>query len=89
MNRSALRQLVARHAAQDGLSPTSIEGLRLFRVTHPVERLPAVYPASVCCIVQGTKRLYLGGVAYTYDADRYLCATMPLPVEAEVPVATP
>ncbi len=61
----------------------------MFRVNQPVERLPAVYPASICCIVQGTKRAYLGGVAYTYDADRYLCATMPLPVEAEVPVATP
>jgi len=43
----------------------------------------------MCCIVQGEKRAYLGGVAHTYDPDHYLCATMALPVEAEVPVATP
>lgn len=89
MNQPALRELVSRHARGEGLSETPIQGLRLFRVSHPVERLPAVYPASMCCIAQGTKRVFLGGVTHTYDADHYMCATMPLPVEAEVPFATP
>lgn len=39
--------------------------------------------------MQGTKRAYLGGVAHTYDVDHYLCTTMALPVEAEVPFASP
>lgn len=89
MNQRTLRGLVARHTGHDGVSETPIEGLRLFRVNQPIERLPAVYPASMCCIAQGSKRAYLGGIAYTYDADHYLCAAMPLPVEAEVPFATP
>jgi len=89
MDQRALRDLVARHAGPDGVSETPIEGLQLFRINQPIERLPAVYPASVCCIVQGSKRAYLGGAAHTYDADHYLCATMSLPVEAEVPFATP
>ena len=89
MNRKVLQEIVARHATQDGITKTSIEGLQLFRVEQPIERLPGIYPASMCCIVQGTKRAYLGGVAYTYDEDHYLCATMALPVEAEVPHATP
>ncbi|KIG13398.1 Transcriptional regulator, AraC family protein [Enhygromyxa salina] len=80
---------MARHVGPDGVSETPIEGLRLFRINQPIERLPAVYPASMCCIVEGSKRAYLGGTAYTYDVDHYLCATMPLPVEAEVPFATP
>ncbi|MCA9553057.1 MAG: AraC family transcriptional regulator [Myxococcales bacterium] len=88
MTRGALRELVARHAGPDGVSETPIDGLRLFRINQPIERLPGVYPASMCCIVQGTKRAYLGGVAYTYDEEHYLCATMALPVEAEVPFAT-
>lgn len=89
MNRKALRELVGRHAGPDRASETPIDGLRLFRIDEPIERLPGVYPASMCCIVQGTKRAYLGGVAHTYDEDHYLCATMALPVEAEVPFATP
>lgn len=89
MNRRTLRDLVARHAGPDGVSETPIEGLRLFRINQPIERLPGIYPPSMCCIVQGSKRAYLGGAAHTYDADHYLCASMPLPVEAEVPFATP
>ena len=89
MDQRILRELVARHVQHAGISETPIEGLRLFRITQPVERLPAVTPASMCCIAQGRKRAYLGGVAYTYDTAHYLCATMPLPVEAEVPFATP
>ncbi|MEO0322727.1 MAG: AraC family transcriptional regulator [Myxococcota bacterium] len=71
-----------------GRSKTPIEGLELFRIEEPIPRLPSVSPASMCCIVQGQKRAYLGGVAHTYDEDHYLCATLSLPVEAEVVVAT-
>ncbi len=88
MDQQALRDVVSRHAVSEGVSETPIEGLQLFRVNAPIARLPGVYPASMCCIVQGTKRAYLGGVAHTYDEEHYLCATMSLPVEAEVPFAT-
>lgn len=88
MDRGSLAALVARHAKVDGVSKTPIEGLQLFRISEPIERLPGISPASMCCIVQGTKRAYLGGVAHTYDPEHYLCATMTLPVEAEVPRAT-
>ena len=88
MDQRALRDLVARHAGPDGVTDTPIEGLQLFRISEPIERLPGVYPASMCCILQGEKRAYLGGVAHTYDEQHYLCATMSLPVEAEVPFAT-
>lgn len=89
MHQRGIRELVARHARAEGVSPTPIEGLRVFRVSEPVERLPGVYEPSVCCIVQGTKRAFFGGATYTYDVDRYLCVTMPLPVEAEILFATP
>lgn len=88
MDRQALRELVARHAVQDGVSETAIEGLRVFRISEPIERLPGIYPASMCCVLQGRKRSYLRDTAYTYDETRYLCASMPMPVEAEVPFAT-
>ncbi|RME71279.1 MAG: AraC family transcriptional regulator [Verrucomicrobia bacterium] len=89
MERRILRELVAKHAVRDGVTETPIAGLRLFRVSSAVERLPTVYPPSLCCLVQGEKRVYLDGELHAYDADHYLCVTMPLPVEAEIPAASP
>lgn len=89
MSRRALRDLVDRHAVADGYADTPIEGLQLFRVIQPIERLPTVYPASICCIVQGSKRVFLAGATHVYDPRHYLCVTMPLPMEAEVTKATP
>ena len=89
MSRKALRDLVDRHAGAEGFVDTPIEGLQLFRVDRTIERLPTVYPASICCIVQGSKRAYLGGATHVFDARHYLCVTMPLPMEAEVVKASP
>ncbi len=89
MRTETIRQLVARHAPIDGTHVTPLEGIQLFRLTHPVERLPAVYSPSVCVVVQGSKRAYLGDAAHVYGPGQYLCATVPMPVQAEVPSASP
>ena len=88
MEHAAIRELVARHAPTDGTHASPLEGVQLFRLSQPVERLPGVYSPSICAIVQGSKRAYLGGETNVYDNTRYLCATMPIPVEAEVRYAT-
>lgn len=88
MKHAAIQKLVARHAPTDGTHPSPLEGVQLFRLSQPVERLPGVYSPSICIIVQGSKRAYLGGETHVYDNSSYLCATMPIPVEAEVRYAT-
>ena len=70
------------------MTETPLEGLRLFRVSHPVERVQGVYQPSACGIVQGSKRAYLNGTPHVYDDNHYLLATMPTPLEGEVPEAT-
>jgi AraC-like DNA-binding protein len=82
-------ELVERHASQEGLIDTGLEGFQLFRVTQPVPRVPAVYSPSICVILQGSKRAYLGGEELIYNDEHYLCCSMPVPIEAEVPHATP
>ncbi|MEM7050463.1 MAG: AraC family transcriptional regulator [Acidobacteriota bacterium] len=89
MTTEAIRRLVARHAPTDGTHPTQMEGIQLFRLTRPVACLPAVYSPSVCVVVQGSKRAYLGEAVHVYSPGHYLCATMPMPVQAEAPVASP
>ena len=89
MRTETIRQLVARHAPTEGTHGTQLEGVQLFRLSHAVERLPAVYSPSVCVVVQGSKRAYLGDAVHVYGTGRYLCATMPMPVQVEVRSASP
>lgn len=84
-----INRVVARHAPTDGTHETPLEGVRLFRVSAPVERVPGVYEPSVCAVVEGFKHAYHDGRTHTYGPGHYLCTTMPTPVEAEVPHATP
>ncbi len=89
MSRRQIRDLILRHAPAHGTTEVPIEGLQLIRVTEPVPTVPAIYPASLCVLVEGQKRVYLDGEAKTYGNSSFLCCTMPLPVEAEVPQASP
>lgn len=89
MSKSKIVELVDQHTPNEGVTETGLEGLQLFRATQPVERIPAVYSPSVCGILQGSKRAYLGGEEHVYDESGFLCCTMPLPIEAAIPHATP
>lgn len=89
MSRAQIRDLILRHAPTHGTTDAPIEGLELIRVTSPVPTVPSIYPASLCFLVDGQKRVYLGGEAKTYGGGSFLCCAMPLPVEAEVPEASP
>jgi len=81
---ASLQRIVGRHAPIDGTHETPIEGVRLFRVSAPVDRVPGVYDPSICAVVEGSKYAYHDGRTHTYGPGRYLCTTMPTPVEAEI-----
>lgn len=89
MDKQDIIQLIDRHTNADGAIDTPIEGLRLFRMSQRLERLPGIYESGICAVVQGCKRAYLNGAAHLYHANQYLCCTMPIPVEGEVVEASP
>lgn len=74
---------------EDGTLETSLEGVTLFRLSHPIDRIPGIYPPAACVILQGAKYAYFRGGVHRYDSTQYLCSAMPLPVEGEVRQATP
>lgn len=88
MERKRITELIARHTPSPGESQTPFEGVTLFRVEEPIGRLPGVLPPSVCVVVQGMKRAYCAGAVHDYDENRYLCSTMPLPIDGEAPAAS-
>ncbi|WP_166823931.1 AraC family transcriptional regulator [Thalassoroseus pseudoceratinae] len=84
-----LSALIARHLPAPGFFDTPMDGVQLFRVDAPLSRVSTVYPPSLCVILQGTKRVYLNGRTYVYEAGQALFVAMSIPVEAEILAATP
>lgn len=89
MSKARLFQLIDERVSGDGMVETGVNGVQLFRVTQSMRCAPAVYDPVVVALVSGTKEAILDGRSYTYDADRYMCCTMSMPVEAGTPLASP
>ena len=88
MQTEPIKNLIARHTPPEGGQCSPLEGIQLFRVVEPVERLPGVYSPAICMVAEGRKHAYLDGRCYAYESGHFLCGTMPLPVEGEVPFAS-
>ncbi len=62
---------------------TSLSNLVLFRSSEGQPRQHEVYGAYLLILVQGEKRLHIGGQRYDYKAGDYLAVFMPMLLEAE------
>lgn len=89
MTRDLIRARVARHAPSGGSAKTAFDGVELFRVVAPFERMPGIYTPSVCALVSGEKVVHIEDTVHVFNEDRYVCATLPTPVFANVPHASP
>ena len=77
-----LGKLIARHTL-DGRTQTSLSNLILWQSASGQQRQHEVYPAYLLILVQGEKRLYIGGQPYDYKAGDYLAVFMPMLLEVE------
>ncbi len=83
-----IRHLVETHTRGQGLFPTGLDGVSLYRKTSPTPRQPAVMPPLLNIVVLGTKYAYLDATTYCYGAGTYICAPATLPIESEAPSAS-
>jgi AraC-like DNA-binding protein len=75
-------------ATEEGANPTSLSGVKFYRISRPLPRHAAVYEPWIIIIAQGLKRVHFGGDVYIYDADNYLVTAVPMPAECEIPLAS-
>ncbi|GBR04372.1 AraC family transcriptional regulator [Acetobacter oeni] len=82
-----LRDTILRHATEPH-TRTRLPGLTLFR--SECQTLPAdcICRPRLCIVVQGSKQVIIGSHTFTYDAEKYLIATVDLPVTGCVTQAT-
>lgn len=88
MDKSNITNLIAAKTDRDGLTPTAIKGVQLFRATQPVPCAPAVYEPCLIAIVSGAKEAVLDGRHFVYDSRRYLLCPMSMPIKAGTPNAS-
>jgi len=82
-HRDELAERIASVVRDDGVAEP-IGGLRLTRATGPTDRVHAVSRPCFCVIAQGAKEVFLGETMYRYDPDRYLLATIEVPLTGRV-----
>ena len=78
-----LASLLGEIAVEEGLQPTLIQGVHVFKGSQSVPRAPMVYRPHIIIVGQGRKRAYLGGEVYNYDPANYLVLAVPLPAECD------
>src|SRR5713101_4413362 len=92
MNKNQRRELAAligKYSKADGLNDTAIAPLHYFKMSAPSARIPVVYNASLCLVVQGAKEVMLEDETYRYAASEFLVVSVDLPAIGHVTVATP
>lgn len=86
---STLAALLRPHATTEGLAPSPVPGVTVFRADRPTECGPCIYDPCVVIVIQGSKRGYLGTHTFNYDTSSYLTFSVPIPLEAEILEASP
>jgi AraC-like DNA-binding protein len=92
MNKNQQRELVAligKYSKSDGLNDTAIAPLHFFKMSAPSAKMPVVYNASLCLVVEGEKEVMLEDETYRYAASEFLVVSVDLPAMGHVTVATP
>lgn len=68
----------------DGAHETAIPRVKLFRFSSVTEPLHSLHEPSICLVVQGRKRVHIGGQTLDYDSGRFLAASVDVPVIGHV-----
>ncbi|MGJ7913114.1 AraC family transcriptional regulator [Neobacillus sp. LXY-1] len=83
-----LASLISRYTDKDGFHQTSLKSMKLIRFSTISEPLHSIYEPSVCFIAQGSKLVMLANEMYQYDPNRYLVASVHLPITGKITEAT-
>lgn len=86
---AALARRVVVGAPQPGQIRTAIEGLGFFRRDAPEPPILCMLEPSVVLVVQGGKRMWVGGEAYPFGTRNFLLTSLDVPADQEVTEASP
>jgi AraC-like DNA-binding protein len=82
--RTRLARKIADHAPTVGDYATAISALTLYRRTEPNACNPVVYQPSLTILVQGRKRINLGGTTYLCNESSFVLTSVDVPVVSQI-----
>jgi AraC-like DNA-binding protein len=83
-----LKKLLEQNSRQEGITPTVIPGVEIFKASSTSTPLPTVYQPSLCVLAQGEKQVFVGTDRYQYRAGQFLTVTVDLPLHSEITKAS-
>ena len=83
------RAILARTARDSRHVSADLPGLTLVRIDNPTEALCSMFEPGVALIVQGAKRVTLGGEIFRYGTGQFLLSALDLPAISEIVEASP
>ncbi|MCF4008838.1 AraC family transcriptional regulator [Rheinheimera sp. UJ63] len=89
MSKELIEHFINTKVSASDMVETGIKGVKIFKITQPVQCAPAVYEPSVTAIVSGQKEAIWNGAKYFFDSHKYICCTMSMPIETGTPEASP
>ncbi len=81
--------LLERLTGADGVYPTRIAPLTLYRMSAPSPPVHGVQKPTFCIVAQGGKQAALGERLHLHDPMRYLLVSVDLPITAQIVRASP
>ncbi|CAN5872923.1 AraC family transcriptional regulator [soil metagenome] len=84
-----LAELIARHAHAEGVQPSPVPSLYLYRAGRVAEPVHTLYKPSLCFIAQGRKVVTLEDEVLRYDPEHFLLVAVNLPITSQILVASP
>ncbi len=82
--RKSLTGKVAALARSEGMNPTNVDGLAVFRNTATGACYWTTYELRLTVFVQGRKLINLGGTEYLCDGSSFLVSSIDVPVQSEI-----
>ncbi|MGF0538827.1 AraC family transcriptional regulator [Agrobacterium sp. ES01] len=83
-----IAEMIAQHAAKDGIHATSIPRLSLVRMSKRTEPVHTVQTPSICMIVQGRKQLMLCEQVIDYGPGKHIVISVDVPIIGQIIEAT-
>ncbi|MEH7158866.1 AraC family transcriptional regulator [Neobacillus drentensis] len=83
-----LSSLINKFTNKDGIHQTELNSVKLIRFSTISEPLHSIYEPSVCFIAQGSKIVMYANEIYQYDPNRYLVASVHMPITGKITAAS-
>jgi AraC-like DNA-binding protein len=82
--RKSLTRKVATHAQSEGIRPTAVDGLVVFRNTAAGACYWTTYEPRLTVFLQGRKLINLGATEYLCDGSSFLVSSIDVPVQSQI-----